>query len=353
MSIYPGDNDNKQEWLRKYYAQKARNHAHWAANQAQPQLFEVGRLASPMWHKYRELHKEYIKAGVKKKLTKSGKQRPANTVWESKWVRPEAHRMSTKEFLHLGNYKNKDIDDFKSGPVPTDLDGNRLIGPRERPYTSYIGETTLWAVLKHDFAKVMHANRHVGVDRCMALIQPSTSAMIWDGADARSDAENDAEFETAAGLHEWRGKKPNRFSRVFMPICIHDHWFLIVLNFREREMQVYDSIHQKYPEVTGPIQRFLEYLGCKDSITRIRYKRTPTQRDYWNCGMYTIMICHRLFRGKGLSNKWNTKDTLEDRQRVVDLIGAKREKKYQKYKRVYTQDEFHGFNKLPKGWLDP
>jgi hypothetical protein len=69
--------------------------------------------------------------------------------------------------------------------------------------------------------------------------------------------------------------------------------------------------------------------------------------------MYVIMMCHRLFRGKNPSEKWNTKRAQKDQERVVALIDRKRVKKYQKYRHVYLQDEFHGFDpKLPKGWLD-
>jgi hypothetical protein len=119
---YPDPNltkEQKQEWERLRHAQKARNHRRWAEGTiGQPQSFDVGRLASPMWHQYRALHKDYIKAGVKKKTTKAGYFRRARTEWESKWVRPEAYRMSTKQFLNLGDYKPEDIKDFVNPGLP-------------------------------------------------------------------------------------------------------------------------------------------------------------------------------------------------------------------------------------------
>jgi hypothetical protein len=65
--------------------------------------------------------------------------------------------------------------------------------------------------------------------------------------------------------------------------------------------------------------------------------------------MYVIMMCRRLFREKKPSRKWHTKDTEEDRQRVLYKIESKR---VQKYNRLmsFRQDEFQGFTKMDKGW---
>jgi hypothetical protein len=71
--IYPGHKLSKDETdqrRRLIHAEHTKFHNEWAAGNGQ-QHFDVGRLASPMWHKFRELFKDDIKAGTRAKDQKA------------------------------------------------------------------------------------------------------------------------------------------------------------------------------------------------------------------------------------------------------------------------------------------
>jgi hypothetical protein len=292
-----------------------------------------------MWHKYRELYKDRIVQG------KKYRDKPARTVWESKWVRPEAYKMSTKKFLHL-DYQQEDIDDLTA-----DLG--------ETPNASYLGGKTVWAVLKRDFAKVQHADRHKHLNHNIALINPeyteSLSDVVYNNnqiqrENARKKKKdrqplNDPvqTYEIVKYMRCWKGKDPGEYDKVFMPVTWDDHWLLVVLNYLRKKIEVYDSIHRTYPVLIEGIQNFLEYMGCPLPEVEYMNEVTPVQREGYNCGMYTIMFCHRLFRDKLPQKKWHAKRDEEDQERVVKLIASKRMRRHEKFAEWFPTQKFDGF----------
>jgi hypothetical protein len=102
------------------------------------QVFDTGRLASPMWQAYRHEYKDRAKENKK-------------VPWESKWERPEAFKQSVYDFLHLPAYQyeiDHYLDNYSDKVAPTELKG--LSG-------SY--SDVSFSLLKHEMAKVKHSSK--------------------------------------------------------------------------------------------------------------------------------------------------------------------------------------------------
>jgi hypothetical protein len=258
------------------------------------QVFDVGRLGSPLWHKYRDLFKDKIKRGVK---GKDEHEKPAKTVWESKYKNPEAFKMTKAKFLKLKNKKHI-FRHILTNPEDTwsvDIPGLR-------------GTDALnaYSILKEDMASVKHGTKVklTAKQKNMILIP----GMLVEEAD-RPDC-------TIAKMKEiWkkygRGFLPWYYNRVFLLGTVRGddkgglHGILVVIEFEPGEkdiVNIWDSGHARYHHIYVNLCNWLKdenpnkYKMMRNSDLVYHDKEIPFQKDPFNCGQYMIHTAKALFR---------------------------------------------------------
>jgi hypothetical protein len=259
----------------------------WHEKGLQP-IFDVGRLASPMWQEYRHLFKAQIKAGVK---GKGGKKR-AFTKWESKWVRPKAYKLSKEKFLNLKLYN------LLRYLEPDDEDA----------YGKFSGFGGTFAdisygLMKADMAKVKHGSK-------VKLTEFQKNMILLDQEISREAAKPMGVCDQDVIAREWakngRGKKPWQYNRVFLQGTVSKdrHAILIVLTFNDPDeadtVHIWDSSHGWYPQIANNLIDWLMMEGYPNPEDELgekhHFEDEPLQRDPFNCGQYMLITAAFLMR---------------------------------------------------------
>jgi hypothetical protein len=280
----------------------------WHEKGLQP-VFDVGRLASPMWQKYRHLFKEQIKAGVKGK----GRKKRAFTQWECKWLRPEAFKLSKTKFLNL-----------KTKVIHLEHDD---------AYGNYVGfsgtySDVSFALMKADMARIKHGSKVnlTEFQKNMALIPANLSAEAY-----KKDNEIDFSKMREIWLKYGKGKKPWDYNRVFLQGSVwgKKHSILIVLTFSDPDepdtLRILDSAHEQYKRMSQHLLDWLAiegYDNAEDEIgVEYHDKDIPLQRDPFNCGQYMLVTASYLMRWE--KPKYSGCDAPDDEPFYWDLIDPK------------------------------
>jgi hypothetical protein len=306
---YPSHKLNSEETAqRKEHIHKEHNDLldQWYRSDLQP-VFDVGRLASPMWHAYRRFYKEKAKANK-------------NVPWESKWERPEAFKQTKHEFLHL---KGKKYIEEYLNTDPNDTYNTDIIG------LDGTLSVSSYSLLKAEMAKAKHKSKHglTEFQKNMILLP----ADLTKAADTEED-EEETNQKMCAIWKKYGKKKPWLYNRVLLEGEVDfgkgPHGVAYMLQFNvgdEDSIEWWDSAHEPYPNVVYNIQNWLEAEGYPDEMKIIDHKNDiPEQRDPFNCGQYMIHTMRALIHWKKPNYDNFTPDPAEPDFQTIDkklLVG--------------------------------
>lgn len=96
--------------------------------------------------------------------------------------------------------------------------------------------------------------------------------------------------------------------RIFIPVHTINHWTLLVLHMKRKEMYYYDSLTGKLSQQRGQglKKRLTDWMkdeakakkGTSDFVEadkwKISYPECPQQQTYFDCGVFTIMYARCL-----------------------------------------------------------
>jgi hypothetical protein len=248
---------------RQVKAERKKYHDIWANSKGQPEIFDVGRLKSPMWRAY--LDNDRWKTELHEGVRKSGK--PLKAKWHSKWEHPKSTGLSTKRFLNL-TYSNEDMNDMNDG--------------------EYISTLTLDSILKREFAKLKHKSKHSELTDKILLLSE------WDWENLK-----DNHFDQL--VKRFKGKSPEDYDKIYLPCIVYGmHWILAIWNFKKNEVETYDSAGGTNKTVQEKIHAFLEHIGSTKTLPTHTIIHGPKQRDGSNCGYYVIAVTKALIRNQPL-----------------------------------------------------
>jgi hypothetical protein len=245
------------------------------------QVFDVGRLSSPMWWLYRQRFKE--KAHQNQKVP-----------WTSKWQDPEPFKLPIKDFMNLP-YSDLSMRE------------TMLSDPNYPGIIASDGQTDdiVDSQLKYDLAKLKHSPKYTGKTLPKVLLIPSEFSMKLLGPH-QNEAQAHAIFNKAL-----KGRNIHDFDSIVIPFVIqHDpmHHHSILVEIRRTAIVTYDGSHKHkpvYPEkaAVGPaLNHMLETYYHERGRAVIHSGDFPRQRDHWNCTMLTIAMAKAIFRGEGVNH---------------------------------------------------
>jgi hypothetical protein len=257
----------------------------WYRSGLQP-VFDVGRLASPIWQSYRRDYKERAKANK-------------NVPWESKWKRPEAFKQSKFDFLHM-TAKDYTIEHY--------IDNDEDVKPTTLRGLSGSFADVTFSLFKHEMAKVKHGSK-------FNLTPEQKNMVLLPGEFASAAQEGKPYMMTGYWMKYGRNKKPWEFNRVFISGSVIQkgipgikatqgwHAVLYVMNFGEKPYHFdwYDSAHGNWTDLGKTVRDWLvkdqgmseedgERMGFKG------HKEVPLQCDPWNCGQNMLLTGRALIR---------------------------------------------------------
>jgi Ulp1 family protease len=101
-----------------------------------------------------------------------------------------------------------------------------------------------------------------------------------------------------------------QYDKLFFPAHLSLHWFLIVVDNKERMIVCYDPMHGSHHEYMEVVRRYLcdEYARLNKRQIIWGYKKKdrdrgasfPGQADTSSCGVYTCLYANRISLGYGL-----------------------------------------------------
>jgi hypothetical protein len=252
------------------------------------QIFDAGRLRSPMWQAYRH---EY----------KGRAHRNQKVPWTSKWDNPADFGATVKEFLHLTAEQN-DADGMLAKRDPP-----KMATPNETISDRGVTPAATYSTLKRFMAKVKHGTKHANVDKNMVLLPCSFTT----AADRKDYQRMDEMWKKIAKYR----KRPEDYNRIFILSAYKDdkycHSYLTVVDFTGRNEQpptcrieTIDSGHHGFDETFRQLWIWLcgtlrDGTGwrCQHIIRHVQ----PVQHDGWNCTQYTTEFAKNLMRGRDIS----------------------------------------------------
>jgi hypothetical protein len=240
------------------------------------QIFDVGRLASPMWQAYRRNYKARAKANKK-------------VPWESKWVHPEAFKQTQYDFLNIPaepHIIDKYLENEDSTVEKTDLKGLSGTHP-----------VILWSICKQYGANVKHSSKFD------YLSKEQRNFLVMNPAFARAVTEDDSDECNRfwhAQVRDWK-KSPWDFHQIFLPSQMPGHAILVVFTFENGcNIEFWDSGHGNWSKWFEHAKNWLTgYYEYKEKVSMVDHKdEIPLQTDPFNCAQWTILACKALMRGE-------------------------------------------------------
>ncbi|OHT11562.1 hypothetical protein TRFO_18919 [Tritrichomonas foetus] len=103
---------------------------------------------------------------------------------------------------------------------------------------------------------------------------------------------------------KWIKCKMSSFAHFLIPVMLHEHWFLIDLDFEEKVFNIYDSLRAapKRQHVVSAIRKFLVYQGYNGKL-KLVYPRCQKQYNNVDCGVFLLRYAHLIFVDKNVDIK--------------------------------------------------
>jgi Ulp1 family protease len=131
---------------------------------------------------------------------------------------------------------------------------------------------------------------------------------------------------------KWTRTLPNGlfdYDKVFFPCNIpHEHWFLIVVDNKEKTVSLYDSLHARRPDYLYDVRKYVydEYERSNTAEIRCEYETNdmshtfPGQADGSSCGVYTCLYANRVSQGLGLETIQSVDGAFQYRMYMLCLL---------------------------------
>jgi histone H4 len=104
--------------------------------------------------------------------------------------------------------------------------------------------------------------------------------------------------------------------QLFFPVEKDKHWFLVIANFVNKTIDVFDSMHNLHTEDVKLIQDFVNELrktrkcaDANDPFPIVHNRNCPKQNNTWDCGLFVVMymdylICDAHFKQLDAKLPW-------------------------------------------------
>ena len=96
----------------------------------------------------------------------------------------------------------------------------------------------------------------------------------------------------SALVENYKGKKNHdKYVTWIIPVGFDDHWFLIVVEWENKNITIHDSRRKNYDDVVDIVISFLEeHENNGEDVWHRKYNEChPIQTDAYNCGIFTII----------------------------------------------------------------
>lgn len=103
-----------------------------------------------------------------------------------------------------------------------------------------------------------------------------------------TDAEKERELLTGTDL-------------LFVPLNTNGHWILVILDFRKKEVRVFNSLKSNHVELAGRVykyfrRQYFNLFGAKLEMS-FHHERAPQQPNGFDCGVYVCQFMKYLSLG--------------------------------------------------------
>jgi len=119
-----------------------------------------------------------------------------------------------------------------------------------------------------------------------------------------SNLSNEEKHDVVIRRYFKRSEMLNECTDMLIPILFHDHFILVVIEFQQRTIKLFDSLKGKQRPVTALIEEYskdlLVYFNISDSaeFAQINMSSEIThQGNSYDCGCYTIWNMIRYIQG--------------------------------------------------------
>jgi hypothetical protein len=94
----------------------------------------------------------------------------------------------------------------------------------------------------------------------------------------------------------------DHWEKVFIPIHVHNHYFVAIGDFESKTVMIYDGKNHKRPEIHEKLIHIMRLLGCDECVIlyAVCYQDYPKQDDGWTCGLNLLLTSNRILSGENL-----------------------------------------------------